>query len=75
MVTYKEVNMDNTIEIIREARKAGMQVALIMFFCFLAVSGLFGYFIYMTYQTPPTGTIEATQTTKTGNNTVNQGIK
>lgn len=66
--------MDNTIEIIREARKAGMQVALIMFFCFLAVSGLFGYFIYMTYQTPPTNEITATLDNQNGNNTLTQDI-
>lgn len=66
--------MDNTIEIIREARKAGMQVALIMFFCFLAVSGLFGYFIYMSFNME-THAIEATQTTEIGNNNIKQGVE
>lgn len=67
--------MDNTVEIIKEARKAGMQVALMMFGVLILVIGLFGYFIYMTYQTPPTGTIEATQTTETGNNNITQDNK
>ena len=67
--------MSDTVEIIKEARKAGMQVALMMFGALLIVSGLFGYFIYMTYQTPPTGTIEATQTTEIGDNSINQDNK
>lgn len=37
--------MDNTVEIIKEAREAGMQVALMMFGALLIVSGLFGYFM------------------------------
>lgn len=38
--------MDNTIEIMKEARKAGMQTACLMFGAFLVVSLLFGYYIY-----------------------------
>lgn len=66
--------MDNTIEIIREARKAGMQTALMMFGALLIVSGLFGFFIYESFKTE-THTIEATQTNEIGDNTIKQGIK
>jgi len=66
--------MDNTVEIIKEARKAGMQVALMMFGALLIVSGLFGYFIYESCQMT-THTIEAEQTTDTGNNTITQEVK
>ena len=45
--------MDNTIEIIREARKAGMQTALILFAAFLAVCILFGFYIYQSYKQEP----------------------
>ena len=45
--------MDNTIEIIREARKAGMQVALIMFSMFMIVVGLFAFYIYESYKLEP----------------------
>ena len=65
--------MDNTVEIIKEARKAGMQVALIMFFCFLILSGLFGFFIYESCQMG-VHSIEAEQTTDTGNNSIIQEI-
>ena len=67
--------MDNTVEIIKEARKAGMQVALMMFGALLAVSILFGYFIYMTYQTPPSNDITATMDNQNGNNTITQEVK
>lgn len=40
---------NETIEIIKEARKAGMQTALLMFACMLVMSGLFGYYIYKSY--------------------------
>lgn len=41
--------MNETLEIIKEARKAGMQTALLMFGCLVIVSGLFGYYIYKSY--------------------------
>lgn len=41
--------MNETIEIIKEARKAGMQTACLMFGAFLVVSLLFGYYIYKSY--------------------------
>lgn len=49
-----------TIEIIREARKAGMQTALIMFGMFLIVSLLFGFYIYQSYK-PSVESITQTQ--------------
>lgn len=67
--------MDNTIEIIREARKAGMQTALMMFGALLIVSGLFGYYIYKSYNIAPSGSIEATLSNENGDNTVTQDIK
>lgn len=45
--------MDNTIEIIREARKAGMQTACIMFAMFMFVVGLFAFYIYESYKQEP----------------------
>lgn len=59
--------MDNSIEIIKEARKAGMQTACLMFGAFLVVSFLFGYYIYQTYR-PTTVTSEITQTQEGMNN-------
>lgn len=52
--------MDNTIEIIREARKAGMQTALILFACLCIVSSLFAFYIYQSYQ-PTFATVTQTQ--------------
>lgn len=68
--------MDNkeTIEIIREARKAGMQVALMMFMALIIVSGLFGFFIYQTCNMS-NHVIEAEQTSETGDNTITQEVK
>ena len=59
--------MDKTIEIMKEARKAGMQTACLMFGAFLVVSLLFGYYIYQTYR-PMTVTSEITQTQDGANN-------
>lgn len=71
--------MDNTIEIIREARKAGVQTAIMMFaalvLVLIAFGGLFGYYIHKSYDTAPTGYIEAEQTNDSGNNTISQGVK
>lgn len=41
--------MNETIEIIKEARKAGMQTACLLFGCLVIVSALFGYYIYKSY--------------------------
>lgn len=54
--------MDNTIEIIREARKAGLQTALILFAALCIIAGLFAFYIYQSYKsTPVTSTITQTQ--------------
>lgn len=45
--------MDNTIEIIREARKAGIHTACIMFAMFMVVVGLFAFYIYESYKQEP----------------------
>lgn len=50
-----------TIEIIREARKAGMQTALIMFGMFLIVSLLFGFYIYQSYRNDMSVNMSAVQ--------------
>lgn len=52
--------MDNTIEIIREARKVGMQTACIMFAMFMVIVGLFAFYIYESYKQEPI-TMTATQ--------------
>lgn len=71
--------MDNTIEIIKEARKAGMQTAIMMFIALILVliafGGLFGYYIYKSYDVAPSGYIEAEETSNSGNNTISQGVK
>lgn len=38
--------MDNMVEIIKEARKAGMQTALILFGALCVVASLFAFYIY-----------------------------
>lgn len=65
--------MNETIEIIKEARKAGMQTALLMFGAFLVVSLLFGYYIYKSYDEVQTNYVEATQDNEIGNNVISQG--
>lgn len=65
--------MNETIEIIKEARKAGMQTACLLFGAFLVVSLLFGYYIYKTYNNAPTNYIDAIQENEIGNNTISQG--
>ena len=67
--------MNETIEIIKEARKAGMQTALMLFGALLVVSALFGYYIYKSYDTVPTNYVEATQENASGDNTITQGGK
>lgn len=60
------------IEIIREARKAGMQTALLMFAALLVVGGLFGFYVYKSFETN-SYTVEAVQTNETGDNSIKQG--
>lgn len=67
--------MNETIEIIREARKAGIQTALLMFGALMLVSALFGFYIYKSFDTAPTNNIEATQSNDVGNNIIRQGDK
>lgn len=67
--------MNETIEIMKEARKAGMQTACLMFGAFLVVSLLFGYYIYKSYGDAPTNYVEANQDNEMGNNIINQGGK
>ena len=55
-------NMDNMVEIIKEARKAGMQTALILFAALCVVAGLFAFYIYQSYKsTPVTSTVTQLQ--------------
>lgn len=65
--------MNETIEIIREARKAGLQTACLLFGSFLVVSLLFGYYIYKSYGLVPSNYIEAIQENEVGNNNISQG--
>lgn len=53
--------MDNTIEIFREARKAGLQTACIMFAMFTFVVFLFGFYIYQSYKQEYSVSMNATQ--------------
>lgn len=68
------MNDKEIIEIIREARKAGMQTAILMFLALLAIGFLFGFYIYKSFETN-TYSIEATQSNETGDNTITQGSK
>lgn len=61
------------IEIIREARKAGLQTAILMFTALLLVSILFGYYIFKSFDAAPSNYIEASQQNETGNNVITQG--
>ena len=62
------------IEIIKEARKAGMQTALMMFGALLIVGGLFGFYIYKSFETN-TYNVEALQTNENGDNNIKQGVE
>lgn len=62
------------IEIIKEARKAGMQTALMMFGALLIVGGLFGFYIYKSFETN-TYNVEAVQTNENGDNNIKQGVE
>lgn len=63
--------MNETIEIIKEARKAGMQTACLLFatlvLVLIAFSGLFAFYIYKSYE-PQTTTSTITQTQDGENN-------
>lgn len=61
------------IEVIREARKAGMQTALLMFGALLLTSLLFGFYIYKSFNDTPTNYVTASQTNESGDNTIKQG--
>lgn len=67
-----------TIEILKESRKLGIQIGIIAgiitFISLFLISCIFCYFIYQSYKNPPTGEIEATQTTETGSNFIKQGV-
>jgi hypothetical protein len=65
--------MNDTIEIIKEARKAGMQTACLLFGAFLIVSLLFGYYIHKSYDEAPTNYVEAMQDNESGDNVISQG--
>lgn len=65
--------MNETIEIIKEARKAGMQTACLLFGAFLVVSLLFGYYIYKSYDEVPMNYVEVAQDNEIGNNVISQG--
>ena len=62
------------VEIIKEARKAGVQTALLMFGSLLVVGGLFAYFIYGTFENSGES-IEAYQNNENGDNSISQEIK
>ena len=47
--------MNETIEIIKEARKAGMQTAFLLFACLCVVAGLFAFYIYKSYDNTVVG--------------------
>lgn len=47
--------MNKTIEIIKEARKAGMQTACLLFACLCVVAGLFAFYIYKSYDNTVVG--------------------
>lgn len=61
------------IEIIKEARKAGVQVALMLFGALLLLSLLFGFYIYKSFSDTPTNYVTASQTNESGNNSISQG--
>lgn len=69
--------MSETTEIIREARKAGMQMALMMFavlvLVLLVFGGLFGYYIYKSYDVSVKATITQTQDGENNNQELRNG--
>lgn len=69
--------MSETTEIIREARKAGMQMALMMFavlvLVLLVFGGIFGYYIYKSYDVPVKATITQTQDGENNNQELRNG--
>lgn len=67
--------MNETIEIIKEARKAGMQTAVMLFGALIIVSVLFGYYIYKSFDGVPAGYIEAQMDNENGDNSIMQKVK
>ena len=66
--------MSETIEIIKEARKAGMQTAVMLFGALIIVSALFAYYIYKSYDNVPAGYIEAQMDNENGDNSIMQEV-
>lgn len=70
---------NETIEIIKEAKKAGLEIAGLFFLTLVMITLifalLFGFYIYKTYEVPPSTKIEAEQTTNLGNNHITNGVK
>lgn len=64
--------MNETIEIIKEARKAGMQTACLLFACLCVVAGLFAFYIYKSYDNTVVG-ISAVQDGTNNNQEVTNG--
>lgn len=64
--------MNETIEIIKEARKAGMQTAIMLFACLCVVAGLFAFYIYKSYDNTVVG-ISAVQDGTNNNQEVTNG--
>lgn len=71
--------MSDTTEIIKEARKAAMQIVFllsgIIVLILITFASLFGYYIYKSYDVAPTSYVEAEQTTNNGNNSITNGVK
>lgn len=68
--------MNETIEMIKEARKAGMQTAIMLFtalvLVLIAFCGLFGYYIHKSYE-PSISTITQTQDGTNNNQELRNG--
>lgn len=64
--------MNETVEIIKEARKAGMQTACLLFACLCVVAGLFAFYIYKSYDNTVVG-ISAVQDGTNNNKEVTNG--
>lgn len=63
--------MNETVEIIKEARKAGMQTACLLFACLCVVAGL-AFYIYKSYDNTVVG-ISAVQDGTNNNQEVTNG--
>ena len=76
------MNDKETLEIYKEAQKAGFQAAWMMFgacvMFLLIIGGLIGahlYYVKKTYETPPASIITATQENESGDNSIEQGVE